>query len=185
MIINLTEKREHGFRGHVKPQKNVLHSVITTRPDEVKSKVGMTGQPITLVANYFRLNHSQWIIYQYRVDFEPAVDDIGLRRFLLRQLKERNLIGGNIFDGTMVFVERKFEEEKVSFTLTGRDETTSYRVDFSFASVISYTEPQSIQILNLILRVAMKGLNLQLVGRNLFDADAAVNNLLLYISMKL
>lgn len=36
------------------------------------------------------------------------------------------------------------------------------------------TESQSLQILNLILRRAMGGLELQLVGRNFYDPDAKV-----------
>lgn len=147
--------------------------MLYTRPSQLTSKIGTTGQPIACEANYFRLKRMPaWQIFQYRVDFKPDVEDIKHRRYLLHQLK----LGGFLFDGTQIFVVSKIDgaDENVEKSVKGRDNETVYKIIFKFTTIVSMMESQSIQVLNLILRAAMKGLKLQPVGRNLYDPLAEV-----------
>lgn len=168
-----TEARPHNLRGHLGPDQNEPIHIDYTRPGHIKSKVGSNGQPISCEANYFRLMKKPlWCIYQYRVDFKPDVEDIRHRRYLLHQLK----FGGFLFDGTRMFIVAKISnaDDVIEKCVKGRDNDTVYRIIFKFTSCISMLEAQSIQVMNLILRSAMKGLKLQQVGRNLFDPWAEV-----------
>lgn len=162
------------MRGHLRPEVKVPLRLLYTRPTELKSKCGTSGQAITCEANYFRLKHQPtWRIYQYRVDFQPDVEDIKHRRYLIAQCK----LGGFLFDGTMLFVTGKIDDsdDVVEKMIMGRDNETPYRMLFKFTALVSTLESSSIQVLNLILRSAMKGLNLQMVGRNLYDPLAQVD----------
>lgn len=145
-----------------------------TRPKEIKSKVGLTGQKITCEVNYFRLAKTpEWNIYHYRVDFSPEIFDDRTRRRLIAS--QREILGGYLFDGTQIFITRLLESETVTKVIPAED--TEYQVTFRLTRMVAMTENQSLQILNLILRRAMDGLHLETVGRNKFDPDAAVSDI--------
>jgi len=62
------------------------------------------------MANYFPItSYANWSLYQYRVDFNPEEDRIGTKRGLLAQ--HRELLGGYLFDGSMLFSGTRFEPE--------------------------------------------------------------------------
>lgn len=150
--------------------------LIYTRPKEIVSKVGTTGQKITCEANYFRLvKQPNWNIYQYRVDFMPEVLDARARRRLIAT--QRPMLGGYLFDGTQLFITRSLESENVTrvIPLEENQQENAYTVTFRLTRIVAMSESQSLQILNLILRRAMDGLHLETVGRNKFDPDAAVS----------
>lgn len=168
------EARPDNLRGHLRPEPKVPLRLLYTRPHELTSKIGTTGQPISCEANYFRLKQTPtWRIWQFRVDFKPDVEDVKHRRYLLHQLK----LGGFLFDGTQIFVVSKIDDanDVIEKSVKGRDNETVYKIIFKFTNIVSVLEPQSIQIFNLILRSAMKGLKLQPVGRNLYDPIAEVS----------
>jgi len=48
-------------------------------------------------------------LYQYRVDFNPEEDRIGIKRSLIAQHRER--LGGYLFDGTMLFSGTKYDPD--------------------------------------------------------------------------
>lgn len=167
-------------------RRNLPEELIYTRPKEITSKVGITGQKITCEANYFRLDKQpNWNIYHYRVDFEPEVLDARARRRLVGS--QREMLGGYLFDGTQLFITRLLEDEIVTRTIPLQDRDTQqdnvYTVTFKLTRMVAMSESQSLQILNLILRRAMDGLHLETVGRNKFDPDAAVSALLFVISI--
>lgn len=63
-----------------------------------------------LLSNYFPItSYTSWCLYQYRVDFNPQEDRIGVTRGLLAQHKA--LLGGYLFDGTMIFSGTKYDPE--------------------------------------------------------------------------
>lgn len=151
-------------------------SLIYTRPKEIVSKVGITGQKITCEANYFRLaKQPNWNIYQYRVDFMPEVMDSRARNRLIAT--QRPMLGGYLFDGTQLFITRSLDSETVTKVIPLREgeQENSYTVTIRLTRMVAMSETQSLQVLNLILRRAMDGLHLETVGRNKFDPDAAVS----------
>ncbi|XP_062547222.1 protein aubergine-like [Armigeres subalbatus] len=159
-------------RGAMRGRRPVADT-LRTRALDAPSKHGTTGQPLRLQANYFKLmKHIEWTLYQYRVDFAPTCDSIRLMQGLISQHKKT--FGGYLFDGTQLFMVNKLRSEQLS--LECRHERTGevYQIKIVHTGTVDMTNETGIQVLNLILRRAMGGLNLQLVGRNLFDAAAKI-----------
>ena len=72
--------------------------------------LGSYGDKVKLAANYFKLiKHTDWALYQYRVDFSPEEDRTFMRKSLLRAHKE--VLGGYIFDGTVLFTSYKLKTD--------------------------------------------------------------------------
>jgi aubergine-like protein len=73
-------------------------------------ETGTSGRQVALKANYFRLEtHTDWCLYQYRVDFAPEEDRTAIRKALLRNHKA--VLGGYIFDGTMMFTSHRLSPD--------------------------------------------------------------------------
>lgn len=159
-------------RGAVRGNR-VIRDIVVTRPTAVTNKRGSTGRRVNLAANYFRLVKApKWNILQYRVDFSPDIELLHVRRALIREHREK--IGGYIFDGTVLFVTRKLPNDVMEFVSKNRNDE-AILITVRFVGVITMYDGQAVQVLNLILRRAMEGLNLQLVGRNFFDAVAKID----------
>lgn len=94
-----------------------------------------------------------------------------VRRALLRE--HRELFGGYIFDGTCLFITKKLAQDVIELTSRRLDESL-VKITVKYTNTIEMTDSQALQILNLIMRKSMEGLNLQLVGRNYFDAASKV-----------
>lgn len=161
--------------------KRVITELIHSRPQGLTTKCGTAGTKVTVQANYFRvLKKPNWTLHQYRVDFSPDVDLVRLRRAYLGQ--HRELFGGYIFDGTVLFCTNYFVDPSANGqkeVLTKNREGETIQIKIKHVGVVETTDVQQIQVLNLILRRAMEGLNLQLVGRNFFDPVAKVSMYLL------
>lgn len=159
-------------RGAMRGRRTV-GDTLRTRALDAPKKQGTIGQPLRLQANYFKvLRHIEWTLNQYRVDFAPACDSIRLMQGLISQHKAT--FGGYLFDGTQLFMVNRLREDQLS--LQCRHERTGelYQLRIVHTGTVDMTNETGIQVLNLILRRAMGGLNLQLVGRNLFDAAAKI-----------
>lgn len=129
-----------------------------------------------LQANFFRLlKKPTWNIYKYDVKFDPECMMVRLRNALIMQHKEA--IGGFLFDGTQLFLTRKLDTDDngtIKFKSKTRTEE-EYTLTMKFTRIVQMTENESLQILNLILRRATQGMELQLVGRNFYDAASKVS----------
>jgi hypothetical protein len=77
-------------------------------------ETGASGQGVTLQANYFKLEtHTDWCLYQYRVDFAPDEELTQIRKALLRNHKAT--LGGYIFDGTLLFTSVRLPQDVSKF----------------------------------------------------------------------
>ncbi|EDW76026.2 uncharacterized protein Dwil_GK14888 [Drosophila willistoni] len=164
-------------RGSVRGRR-VITDVVHSRPQGLVTKTGLSGTRTTVQTNYFKLlTTPNWTIYQYRVDFVPDVDNTRLRRGLLSE--HRNLLGGYIFDGTVMFCSTAFKPvPKSAYVLelvTTSRSGERFEVKIKHVGTVESGDSQQFQVLNLILRRAMEGLNLQLVSRNFFDPKAKIN----------
>lgn len=66
------------------------------------SAIGDCGTVIRLSANYFQLiSRPDMHLLQYRVDFLPDIDHIGVRKALLRN--HEAALGKYLFDGTLLY----------------------------------------------------------------------------------
>lgn len=152
-----------GFRG-----RRPLSEIIITRPSNLVTKQGQSGKSVSLQTNYFCVTKTpQWNVYQYRVDFVPDIDLARVRRGILSEHKAH--FKGYIFDGTVLFTTQALPDKTTEFVSKNR-EGEPVKIIVKHVGVVQITDNQYLQILNLILRRAMEGLKLQLVGRNFFDA---------------
>ena len=68
----------------------------------IPSFSGSYGSIITLGANYFELkSRPNMHLLQYRVDFTPDIDHIGVRKALVRSYEAQ--LGKYLFDGTLLY----------------------------------------------------------------------------------
>lgn len=142
--------------------------MLRTRPDHIVSKKGTHGTHIQIIANYFRVNHSpQWVVYKYRIDFAPDVEALPERRYLVGQHKSH--FGLYLFDGTMLFSSNVLPTETVEFVSKNRIEQPVKITVQRVGHIDPFTDPSIIQVLNLVQRRCLGGLNLQLIDRNYFD----------------
>ncbi|XP_062128728.1 protein aubergine-like isoform X1 [Drosophila sulfurigaster albostrigata] len=163
-------------RGSVRGRR-LITEIVRSRPSGLLTKMGTTGKPITVQTNYFKfLKCPNWSLYQYRVDFSPDVDNTFLRQGLLRE--HSNILGGYIFDGSVLFCTTKFKDTPnspyVLDLLTKSRSGENISIKIRSVGIVEAMDPQQLQVLNLILRRAMEGLQLQIVSRNYFDPQAKI-----------
>lgn len=145
----------------------------STKPSSCVGKQGSAGTTIQLSANYFRLlKRPEYEFNMYQVTFEPNIDSDAMRKSFVRKLRDQ--IGGHLYDGANTLYMTRRLPAKIVQDCESR-EGTKYKVIVQETDrVVSNTDFQSMQVMNLILKQAMGGLDLQLVGRNLYDALAKV-----------
>ncbi|XP_063994744.1 piwi-like protein Siwi [Diachasmimorpha longicaudata] len=163
-------------RGALRGRRIINSEILNTRPDHVAaSKKGSLGSSVLLTANYFRvLEKPDWCLYQYRVDFNPEEDRTIIRKALLRQ--HRQELGSYIFDGTVLYTSNRFTvpgENKVFFCRRTTDDE-NIQITLRLVGDMARGDPHYLQFYNILTRKCLELLNLQLVGRNYFDAKAKV-----------
>lgn len=156
-------------------QRRNYDEIVHTRPHQ-HGKKGDKGREVDLMTNYFRVRHRipNWSIHKYHVHFEPEVELIRMRKILVGQ--HVDLFGGYLFDGSQLFVTRALhgDSEELSLQSTNRENET-YTLKLKFTKIVEMTESESLQVLNLIIKRGMEKLNLQPVGRNLYDPRAKID----------
>lgn len=153
--------------------KRCIAEIIHTRPPTCVSKKGTSGQNLNVQTNYFRvLKKPNWSIFQYRIDFAPDVDLIRARRSYIYE--HRELFGGYLFDGAMLFTTTNLDSKTKELYCKDKEGET-IQIKVKNVGEIKVTDIQMLQVLNLILRRSMEGLNLQLVSRNFFDPIARIS----------
>lgn len=147
--------------------------LLKTRPETNNSKAGTSGTQVKLSANYFKmLRKPTFEFTQYHVDFEPVVDLDQVRKAFIGQ--QREYLGGYLYDGAnQMYLTHRLPQDLVEFQITSR-EGKEYTLKIKYTGKIEMTEGAVMQVLNLILRRTMDGLNMQLVGRNMYDAGNKV-----------
>jgi aubergine len=132
-----------------------------------------------LHANYFRVTKMpKFEVCLYRVDFEPAIDVEGMRKAFVRMHKET--FGGHLYDGaSMLYLTKRLPEDAMTFECRSREDKVYKMIVKNTGTKIEMTDGSAIQLFNLILRRTMEGLEMQLVGRDLYDPRNKVSNTLL------
>jgi aubergine len=178
----LPEKNGNGFgnagqkRGNSRGDQRGFLGLIKTKPESAQgTKEGTTGRQVTLKSNYFRLMQKPTFEFRhYRVDFTPEIDHSGMRKAFIRS--QEAVLGGHLFDGaSILYLTKRLPDQITVFDVVSR-EGTNYKMTIKDTDVvIQMTDGMAVQVLNTILKRAMDGLNMQLVGRNMYDAKAPVN----------
>lgn len=140
----------------------------------MNSKKGEAGKIIDLKPNGFKaLKGKHFEFQQYRVDFIPEIDIAIVRKALIREHKK--IVGGYLYDGvSTIYLTKSLEKESTDFAGKLKDDSLVKITIKKTHNLITATDGRVLQLLNLILRRAMEGLKLQLVGRNFYDAAAAI-----------
>ncbi|XP_063975996.1 piwi-like protein Siwi isoform X2 [Diachasmimorpha longicaudata] len=161
-------------RGALRGRRMINPDILSTRPKHVRDcKKGSSGYPITLQANYFKvLEHADWCLYQYRVDFEPEEDHTMIKKGLVRQCREQ--LGSYIFDGTVLYTANKFSPENTNLQAVRQHDNQQMRITLKLVGDMSRGDPHYLQFYNILTRKCLEILKLQLVGRNYFDPNAKV-----------
>uniref|UniRef100_A0A8C3A461 Piwi-like RNA-mediated gene silencing 1 n=1 Tax=Cyclopterus lumpus TaxID=8103 RepID=A0A8C3A461_CYCLU len=138
------------------------------------SKLGTSGAPIKLTANFFRiLSRPQWVLYQYHVDFNPPMEARRLRSALLYQHEEA-LGSARSFDGAMLFLPLKLpNKETVLHSETRNGEKVQITV--TLTNELPPTSPVCIQFYNIMFRRILRMLNMQQIGRNYYNPNDPLN----------
>lgn len=133
--------------------------------------MGTTGTLVELKSNHFDLmSRPKYTFTQYRIDFEPQIESSRVRSGIINDQKPT--LGGLIYDrGSILHLINPLPDNNTVLNVIIRD-GTEVKIKLKKTNVIHATDDLSFQILNTILRRAMGKLNLQLVGRNLYDAVA-------------
>lgn len=146
--------------------------IYSTRPPAtIESKEGSSGKIVVLSANYFRLIRcSEFKLTLFRVDFDPPSEQAQVRKLLVSKLK----LDGYVYDGAnMLYLTKQLNESefRVTDSMTEQEYTVTIK---NTGTEIKDTDAMANQIYNIILRRAMSHLKMQLVGRNLYDAENKV-----------
>lgn len=156
--------------------REAFRSVYVTKPSTVAGgKLGTSGTPVQLSTNYFKLTRKlQFEFGLYRVDFRPEIENVMMRKAFVA--KQRETFGGYLYDGAnMIYLTQRLREAEMTFQIESREGQKYKMTVKSTGTKIEATDSMASQILNLILRQAMDGLQMQLVGRNLYDPQSKVS----------
>ncbi|XP_068460923.1 piwi-like protein 1 [Clinocottus analis] len=138
------------------------------------SKLGTSGAPIKLTANFFRiLSRPQWVLYQYHVDFNPPMEARRLRSALLFQHEEA-LGSARSFDGAVLFLPiRLANKETLLHSETRNGEKVQITV--TLTNELPPTSPVCIQFYNILFRRILRMLDMQQIGRNYYNPNDPLN----------
>jgi aubergine-like protein len=75
----------------------------------------------------------------------------------------------------MLFMTTKLPQDQMTFDCETREGKKHKMIIKYTKQIIDRSDPRVLQILNIMLRRAMEGLNLRLIQRNLFDPGNAVS----------
>ncbi|XP_070495735.1 uncharacterized protein [Chironomus tepperi] len=145
-----------------------------TRPEGVSSKCGTSGTPVKLTSNYFEIQElPNFQFTQYRVDFVPELDIAKIRNAFIGQQKP--VLGGYIYDGaSALYLTKEVESDTMKFECISHENKQYTLILKKTKNKISMKSKMGMMLLNVILRRAMGGLELQLLRRNHYDAKAKI-----------
>lgn len=148
----------------------------TTKPEHlVKKSVQLGPNSLELTTNYFKIDRTvNFEFTQYRVDFSPETDLTRERRILVAKCRHQ-CGGGYVYDGgNLIYFTRRLKTDALEVPLKDNNDKT-WLVKFKYTNVtIQPTDSMACMVLNCILRNAMRGLDLKLIQRNLYDDKAQI-----------
>ncbi|KAL9704330.1 hypothetical protein quinque_007848 [Culex quinquefasciatus] len=174
--ILVTAQRGSGSvrgRGGMRGNRAIPEVVVTRMPGELASKQGTSGKPVVLQTNYFHVKRLEDLrLFQYQVDFNPPVETRKVSGAIIANLKPQ--IGGNLFRGAQLYSRNKLCDKEIEYNTVYKATNEHYTVKLRRVGEVDGTNEVAFQVYNLINRMAMEGLKLQLIGRNLYDPAAMI-----------
>lgn len=93
------------------------------------------------------------------------------KRLLYQATKE--LLAGYVFDGTVIYMPNRIQPDPLELFVENEN-GEKIRITIRLVAEVRKEDSKRLQIYNIIMRKCLRYLNLQLVGRNYFDAGAKV-----------
>ncbi|XP_075541342.1 piwi-like protein 1 isoform X4 [Dermacentor variabilis] len=146
-------------------------AILATRPQRITDKKGMTGNPVKLMSNYFRLlTMPNWAIQQYHVEFAPDIESSRLRSALLRDHRDR--FGGSyIFDGMSDLKSATRLEHKVTELYSQRrTDGAQIRITVKHVQELAPNNPELLRIFNTQMRRNLESMQFVQIRRQFFNA---------------
>uniref|UniRef100_A0A182WDE0 Uncharacterized protein n=1 Tax=Anopheles minimus TaxID=112268 RepID=A0A182WDE0_9DIPT len=161
-------------RGAIRGMRYIPEVVVTRQPN-APSKQGISGTKLVVKTNYFRLTRLEknMCVFQYRVDFEPTVEDMRIMQALIRT--QGPVVGPYIFDGTMLFLYNKLRSEVVELQVKDPRTEALYKMTIRHVGTVDMTSEMAFMILNLMHRQALGSLKLLAINRHFFDPEAKIS----------
>lgn len=126
-----------------------------------------------------------WTLYEYHMEVTPQIDEIKMRKALLRHNQPKALVS-YIFDGTKLYTASKLEPSPI-FGFEGKleshgnpqdrtqvTETKHYNVVLKYHQTLDIGDPTYMHFYNVILRSCLFGMGLEEMGRNFYDPSADI-----------
>ncbi|KAK7480068.1 hypothetical protein BaRGS_00028705 [Batillaria attramentaria] len=143
------------------------------KPKNITDTHGTEGTPLTVVANYFKVNTvPDWVLCQYHVDFQPPLESKGLKLGLLRD--HASVLGDvRVFDGTILFMPRKLPDEVTVLHSLCTHTNSKVKITIKLTTEVLPGSPTALQLHNLILKRCLAVCGMKLVGRHYFSIESA------------
>ncbi|XP_066267704.1 piwi-like protein 1 [Branchiostoma lanceolatum] len=154
---------------------DVVINVPHTRPAHIQDKKGTAGQPVSLVANFFRVSTTpSWALYQYNVSFTPEVDHRGVRFSLLKEHLPQLIGEAYAFDGMVLFSPKRLEQKVTVLFSKRRNDGANILITITLTNELTPTSPTCIQLYNRIFRTALRDVGMQRIGRNNYNPEKTI-----------
>ena len=144
-----------------------LHT-IPVGVNEVRARDNADGQPILVLTNYVRIQPmKEREIYQYRVDFEPNIESVSLRRRLFAKATESNFSSKVIFDGTSdARSSHKTQEKVTKYEVEHPTEpATKINITVKLVGTITWGHFEMIRVYNMNMKAFLRALGFYQISR--------------------
>jgi len=148
-------------------------AIVTTRPSREFKKTGVLGVNLQgMTSNFFEiLSKPNMHLMQYRVDFNPEIEHMGLKMGLLKN--HMNTLGKHVFDGTLLYCTTKLPQPLELFS-NRKSDGSAVGMTFRLVAEITKEDATYVHVMNIIIRRCLKMLDLTMVKRDYFDSHAAI-----------
>ena len=143
---------------------------LRTIPPEVKQSTGDNQGTIKIVTNYFKLiTPKDQVVHSYRVDFDPQVESVRVRRGLIYDNRE-TFDRAYVFDGGNEIKSLcKLENDPTTVTGTRKSDGASITITIKYTSTVSWGHPEMLRLYNTQMRRNLEHLGFIQVGRDYYN----------------
>ncbi|XP_074601974.1 piwi-like protein 1 [Brevipalpus obovatus] len=145
---------------------------VNTIPDGVKKVHGEGGAPVTLLSNYYRLiTPKDAIIHAYRVDFEPPVESVRMRRALIYDNREK-FGTAYVFDGgNEIKSLKKLKSEETTVSGIRKSDDAQISITIRHTSIVTWGHPEMMRLYNTQMKRNLQSIGMMQIGRNYHDKN--------------
>ncbi|GAB0086880.1 hypothetical protein DMENIID0001_010860 [Sergentomyia squamirostris] len=172
-VVRSSDQSRGSRRGN-----RAITDIVVTKPKNLNTKMGNTGEKIRLIANYYKLIKSPgWNIYKYRVDFSPDIELLTARKKLMR--RQIPTLGSFQFDGTVIFSLHKYATDPMILMDKSEIDESPIQITIRYVGELLPTHGEYIHLLNLIMKQTIESLGMQRAygpkGAKYFDPQQMID----------